>query len=46
MNARVHDPHADLQYASNQRDALTRFLDDGRLPLHNNILELHLSRQR
>jgi transposase len=34
-----------IQYARNQREALHRFLDDGRLPLHNNISELHLRRQ-
>jgi transposase len=34
-----------IQYARNQREALKRFLDDGRLPLHNNISELHLRRQ-
>lgn len=34
-----------IQYARNQREALTRFLEDGRLPLHNNISELHLRRQ-
>jgi transposase len=34
-----------IQYALNQREALRRFLDDGRLPLHNNISELHLRRQ-
>jgi hypothetical protein len=34
-----------INYARNQRDALRRFLDDGRLPLHNNISELALRRQ-
>jgi transposase len=34
-----------IQYARNQRGALHRFLEDGRLPLHNNISELHLRRQ-
>lgn len=34
-----------IQYARNQREALHRFLEDGRLPLHNNISELHLRRQ-
>ncbi len=29
---------AALRYATNQRIALQRFLDDGRLPAHNNIL--------
>lgn len=34
-----------IRYARNQRVALRRFLDDGRLPLHNNISELNLRRQ-
>jgi transposase len=34
-----------LRYARNQRVALQRFLDDGRLPAHNNISELNLRRQ-
>ena len=34
-----------IGYALNQRLALCRFLDDGRLPLHNNISELNLRRQ-
>jgi transposase len=34
-----------LRYAHNQRVALRRFLDDGRLPAHNNISELNLRRQ-
>jgi transposase len=34
-----------IGYARNQRRALERFLDDGRLPIHNNISELHLRRQ-
>jgi transposase len=34
-----------INYARNQRDALQRFIDDGRLPLHNNISELALRRQ-
>ncbi len=34
-----------IGYALNQEDALKRFLDDGRLPLHNNISELHLRRE-
>jgi transposase len=39
-------PLADgIRYARNQRVALRRFLDDGRLPLHNNISELSLRRQ-
>lgn len=36
---------AGLRYATNQRVALRRFLDDGRLPVHNNISELNLRRQ-
>jgi transposase len=36
---------AGLRYARNQRIALRRFLDDGRLPIHNNISELNLRRQ-
>jgi hypothetical protein len=36
---------AAVNYAWNQRDALRRFLDDGRLPLHNNISELSLRRE-
>jgi hypothetical protein len=35
-------PHT---YAHNQRFALQRFLDDGRLPVHNNISGLNLRRQ-
>lgn len=31
-----------IGYARNQRAALMRFLDDGRLPIHNNISELML----
>ena len=34
-----------IGYARNQRDALRRFLEDGRLPLHNNISELNLRRE-
>ena len=34
-----------INYASNQRQALMRFLDDGRLPLDNNISERHLRRE-
>lgn len=34
-----------IRYARNQRKALERFLDDGRLPLHNNFSELSLRRQ-
>jgi len=36
---------AGVTYARNQRVALQRFLDDGRLPVHNNISELNLRRQ-
>lgn len=34
-----------VRYALNQREALERFLEDGRLPLHNNGSELQLRRQ-
>jgi transposase len=34
-----------IGYARNQREALRRFLDDGRLPLHNNASELQLRRE-
>ncbi len=34
-----------IQYALNQRDGLSRFLKDGRLPIHNNMSELALRRQ-
>jgi transposase len=34
-----------IRYARNQREALQRFLDDGRLPCHNNISERALRRQ-
>ncbi len=34
-----------IRYALNQREALERFLEDGRLPLSNNISELNLRRQ-
>jgi transposase len=34
-----------IRYARNQRVGLARFLEDGRLPLHNNISELNLRRQ-
>ncbi|MEM6559846.1 MAG: IS66 family transposase [Myxococcota bacterium] len=34
-----------LQYADNQRQALERFLEDGRLRLDNNLSELELRRQ-
>jgi transposase len=34
-----------IGYARNQQVALRRFLDDGNLPLHNNISELNLRRE-
>jgi len=34
-----------LGYATNHRTAFERFLDDGRLPMHNNWSELQLRRQ-
>lgn len=34
-----------IGYVTNQREALKRFLDDGRLPMHNNASELALRRQ-
>jgi hypothetical protein len=41
-----NSPIADgIRYARNQREALRRFLDDSRLPLHNNISELNLRRE-
>jgi transposase len=36
---------AGIRYARNQRVGLSRFLEDGRLPIHNNISELNLRRQ-
>jgi transposase len=39
-------PLADaIRYATNQQQALERFLEDPRLPIHNNISERHLRRQ-
>jgi len=39
-------PMADaIRYATNQKEALERFLGDGRLPLSNNISERNLRRQ-
>lgn len=32
-------------YASNQKQALSQFLEDGRLPMHNNVSERELRRQ-
>src|SRR5690606_7672629 len=37
--------HRALTYSLNQQEALERFLDDGRLPLHNNASEGALRRQ-
>ena len=37
--------HDGVRYARNQREGLIRFLDDGRLPLHNNVSERELRRQ-
>jgi hypothetical protein len=34
-----------IGYTRNQRVALRRFLDDGRLPMHNNVSELNLRRE-
>jgi transposase len=34
-----------VRYARNQRQGLKRFLEDGRLPLHNNVSERELRRQ-
>ena len=34
-----------VRYSRNQRVGLQRFLEDGRLPIHNNISELNLRRQ-
>ena len=34
-----------VRYALNQRTGLSRFLRDGRLPIHNNMSELNLRRQ-
>ncbi len=34
-----------IRYATNQQAALKRFLDDARLPIHNNLSELNLRRQ-
>jgi transposase len=36
---------AGIRYARNQRVGLSRFLEDGRLPIHNNLSELNLRRQ-
>ena len=37
--------HAAIRYATNQREALSRFVDDARLPMHNNVSERELRRQ-
>jgi transposase len=34
-----------IRYARNQKTGLTRFLEDGRLPIHNNMSELELRRE-
>ncbi len=34
-----------IRYARNQKLGLSRFLDDGRLPIHNNMSELNLRRE-
>ncbi len=34
-----------LQYARNQKEALCRFLEDGRIPIHNNLSERELRRE-
>jgi len=34
-----------IRYARNQRVGLSRFLEDGRLPIHNNLSELNLRRE-
>jgi transposase len=36
---------AAIRYATNQREALTRFVGDARLPMHNNVSERELRRQ-
>lgn len=36
---------AGIRYARNQKAGLSRFLDDGRLPIHNNMSELALRRE-
>ena len=41
-----HTPLYDgVRYARNQRTGLRRFVDDGRLPIHNNVSERELRRQ-
>ncbi len=34
-----------IRYARNQRVGLSRFVEDGRLPIHNNLSELNLRRE-
>ena len=34
-----------IQYARNQEEALRRFLEDGRIPIHNNLSERELRRE-
>jgi transposase len=34
-----------IRYARNQRVGLSRFIEDGRLPIHNNLSELNLRRE-
>jgi transposase len=34
-----------IQYARNQKAALSRFLEDGRIPIHNNLSERELRRE-
>ena len=34
-----------IRYARNQRVGLARFIEDGRLPIHNNMSELELRRE-
>ncbi len=36
---------AGIRYARNQRVGLSRFVEDGRLPIHNNLSELNLRRE-
>jgi transposase len=36
---------AGIRYARNQKEGLSRFIDDGRLPIHNNMSELALRRE-
>jgi hypothetical protein len=36
---------AGIRYARNQKEGLYRFIDDGRLPIHNNMSELALRRE-